>query len=535
VSETTDQRIERSAEELALEQREISISEFFTKNRHLLGFDNPTKSLLTTIKEAVDNAIDACEDAGIVPHIDVTIEELDGDNRYRVRVFDNGPGIVKEQIPNIFGKLLYGSKFHRLKMSRGQQGIGISAAGLYGQLTTGKPTVIRSKTGPDKQAHLYHVQINTSENKPEITRDEEIDWDREQGTEVMIELEGRYQRGHHSIDNYLRQTAVANPHVEIDYSPPTGEDVTYERSTDRLPEEPKEIKPHPYGVELGQLMKMLKQTDHNKVSAFLKNEFSRVSPRVCKEILGKCDDVTTKSWVKSAELEEAEQVHNAIQDTDIMAPSTDCLSRIGEDLVIKGMKEVIPGETFFAVSRSPEVYRGNPFLIEAGIAYGGDIPSDETVEVLRYANRVPLLYQRSACAISEAVNNVNWKTYNLKHPKGGQPIAPVVIMVHIASVWVPFTSESKEAIAHYPEILKEIKLALQQAGRKMRAHINKKRKKKERKRKLNYLETYVPHISDVLENILDLSDNERAELEDNLEELLRKETQVKQNGKGSSS
>ena len=532
--ETTDQRIQRSAEDLALEQREISISEFFTKNRHLLGFDNPTKSLLTTIKEAVDNAIDACEDAGILPTLEVDIEELDGENRYRVSVYDNGPGIVKDQIPKIFGKLLYGSKFHRLKMSRGQQGIGISAAGLYGQLTTGKPTAIRSRTGEDQPAHLYHVQINTSENKPEITKDEEIEWDRERGTEVRIELEGRYQRGHHSIDNYLRQTAVANPHVEIEYSPPTDEDVVYERSTEQLPEEPKEIKPHPYGVELGQLMKMIKQTDHNKVSAFLKNEFSRVSPRVCKEILSKCDDVTTKSWVKSVDLEDAEEIHNAIQDTEIMSPSTNCLSRIGEDLILKGMKDVIPGEKFFAVSRSPEVYRGNPFLVEAGIAYGGDIPADEPVEVLRYANRVPLLYQRSACAVSEAVGNVNWKTYNLNHPKGGQPVAPVVIMVHIASVWVPFTSESKEAIAHYPEILKEVKLALQQVGRKMRAHINKKQKRKERKKKLNYLEVYVPHISEVLKSILDMSEEEREDLEENLEDLLRSEAKIKENGEASS-
>ncbi len=522
--------LRKTAEEQALEQKEISISEFFTKNRHLLGFDNPTKSLLTTIKEAVDNALDACEDAGIPPNVEVSIEALDAENRYRVSVYDNGPGIVKDEIPSIFGKLLYGSKFHRLKMSRGQQGIGISAAGLYGQLTTGKPTQIRSRTAPDEPANLYHVQIDTNKNEPEITREEEIEWDRKRGTEVTIELEGRYQRGHHSIDNYLRQTAIANPHVQITYTNPKGNETVYERSTEELPEEPKEIKPHPYGVELGQLMKMIKQTDHNKISAFLKNEFSRVSPRVCKEILGKCENVTTKSWVKSADLEDAEEIHNAIQDVDIMAPSTDCLSRIGEDLILKGMKDVIPGEEFFAVTRSPEVYRGNPFLVEAGIAYGGDIPSDESVEVLRYANRVPLLYQRSACAVTEAVKKVNWKTYNLDQPGDGRPVAPAVFMVHIASVWVPFTSESKEAIAHYPEIIKEIKLALQQLGRKLRAHINKKRKKKEKKRKLNYLETYVPHISEALSNILKLKNQEQDDIEKDLEELLREKSEIEDDG-----
>lgn len=519
----------KTAEEQALEQRDISISEFFSKNRHLLGFDNPTKSLLTTIKEAVDNSLDACEDANILPDIYIEIEEV-GDNRYQVTVFDNGPGIVKEQIPNIFGKLLYGSKFHKMKMSRGQQGIGISAAGLYGQLTTGKPTIIRSRTDPDKEAHEFHVEIDTTENKPDITHEEIIEWDRERGTEVCIELEGRYKKGHYSIDNYLRQTAIANPHVEITYVTPKNEEVVYERSADVLPEEPKEIQPHPYGVELGQLMKMIKDTDHNKVSAFLKNEFSRVSPRVCKKILEKTS-LTTKSWVKSVELEEAEEIHNAIQEVDIMAPSTNCLSKIGEDLILKGMKDVIPADEFYAVTRSPDVYRGNPFLVEAGLAYGGDLEKDSPVEVLRYANRVPLLYQKSACAVTEAVQKVNWKGYKIDQGKGGTPIGAAVLMVHIASVWVPFTSESKEAIAHYPEIVKEVKLALQQLGRKLRRYINKKHKKKEKKRKLNYLEMYVPHITEALSDILRLQDQDEEKISSNLDTLLRERANVISNGK----
>jgi len=111
------------ARSMAARQRDISVSEFFTKNRHLLGFDNPQKALLTAVKEAVDNSLDACEEAGILPDLEVEIAEV-SENRYRVAVQDNGPGIVQQQVPKIFGKLLYGSKFHRLKQQRGQQGIG---------------------------------------------------------------------------------------------------------------------------------------------------------------------------------------------------------------------------------------------------------------------------------------------------------------------------------------------------------------------------------------------------------------------------
>src|SRR5580692_8226858 len=156
-----------TAHTMAAAQRDISVSEFFAKNRHLLGFDNPRKALLTTVKEAVDNSLDACEEAGILPEIWVHIQ-ASGTNRFKIGVQDNGPGILKKQIPLIFGKLLYGSKFHRLRMSRGQQGIGISAAGMYGVLTTGKPVKIISKVSKRKPTHYYEIQIDTKKNVPEI-------------------------------------------------------------------------------------------------------------------------------------------------------------------------------------------------------------------------------------------------------------------------------------------------------------------------------------------------------------------------------
>ena len=228
-----------TAESMASRQREISVSEFFTKNRHLLGFDNPAKALLTTVKEAVDNSLDACEEAGILPDILVEIHEVAGRAKarprprrerahrrgpaqFRVVVEDNGPGIVKAQIPRIFAKLLYGSKFHRLKQSRGQQGIGISAAGLYGQLTTGKPVVITSKTGKGRPAFKIDLRIDTKRNQPDVVKDETVDWDKEHGTRVEIELVAAYRGGRTGVQEYLEQTVVANPHLALMYVPPEG-------------------------------------------------------------------------------------------------------------------------------------------------------------------------------------------------------------------------------------------------------------------------------------------------------------------------
>ena len=200
-----------TAETLSRKQREISVSEFFAKNRHLLGFDSRRKALLTTVKEAVDNSLDACEESGVLPEIWVTLEATGEDFRYAVTVRDNGPGIVPKQIPNIFGKLLYGSKFHSMKQSRGQQGIGISAAAMYGQLTTGKPMDVVSRTGPRKKAVSLQVMLDTNTNKPKTLKEKTVDWDLKHGTEIRIELEAEYLKGKRSVDEFIYQVAVANP------------------------------------------------------------------------------------------------------------------------------------------------------------------------------------------------------------------------------------------------------------------------------------------------------------------------------------
>jgi DNA topoisomerase-6 subunit B len=514
----------QTAAELAKQHRDISVSEFFAKNRHLLGFDNPSKALLTTVKEGVDNSLDACEEAGVLPDIRVSISQI-SETRFRVAIEDNGPGIVRAQVPKVFGSLLYGSKFHRLRQSRGQQGIGISAAGMYGLLTTGKPIVITTRVDPKMDAHHFELVIDTKRNKPKVKRDEVVEWDKQHGTRVEIELEGAYRGGQHSVDAYIRQISLANPHAEITYVPPKAEEHGAEhkfaRVTDEIPEETAEIQPHPYGVELGVLMQMFRDTKARNVRSCLQGDFSRVSARTANEIL-KTAKLAPSRRPSEISREEAERVHKAIEATKIMAPPTDCIAPIGEDLVEKALRSEVSAEFYASVSRKPTVYRGNPFLIEVGLAYGGKLPADQTITAYRYANRVPLQYQQGACAITKAITATDWRSYQLQQPRGAPPVGPMLLMVHIASVWVPFTSESKEAIAHYPEIIKEIRLGLQECGRKVATHIRKRRRQEDEEKKRAFIVKYIPQVAIGLQQILDLNDVQRDKIVSNLTTVLEK-------------
>jgi DNA topoisomerase-6 subunit B len=565
--------IRETAESLAAKQKDISVSEFFAKNRHLLGFDNPRKALLTSVKEAVDNSLDACEEAGILPNVSVIIEDLQPDrpanakqSRYRATIVDNGPGIVRKQVENVFGRLLFGSKFHRLKMSRGQQGIGISAAGMYGLITTGKPMIIHTRPNPRKPAHHIELAMNTKTNRAEVTVDTETEdfpprsrfyglgagtrdaaflnaEDYMTGTSVTIELEGRYQKGRGSVDEFLELTAIANPHARITFVPPSrvsadeqddlplansqkealadaqppheatttqGVDPTittvekdgvifFPRGTEDLPPETKEIHPHPKGIELGILIQMMKdfEAHHTRGGTlynFLQEQFCRVSPGKAGDFC-KAASAHSRSRVCDLEPKQIEALFKAFQEAKLPAPPTDCLAPIGVRQMLAGMLKGVKAEFYAASSREPDVYRGRPFQIETGIAFGGELAADDTARVIRFANRVPLLFQQSACSSFKAVVETSWRNYNLSQPRNGLPVGPLVIMIHMASVWVPFTSESKEAIADYDEIRKEMKLALMECGRKLGTYLRKRQAMQRQAERRDVFERYIGEIS----------------------------------------
>ncbi|MCH8853333.1 MAG: DNA topoisomerase VI subunit B, partial [Planctomycetes bacterium] len=416
-------------------------------------------------------------------------------------------GMVKEQIPNIVGKLLYGSKFHRLKMSRGQQGIGISAAGMYGLLTTGRPIHITSRIARKRDAHHYQIQIDTKKNKPEIIKDETVTVDWKHGTEVTIDLVASYNKGRASVDEYMLQTAIVNPHCSFTYKSPTDSTVEYPRSVDELPPMPIEIKPHPHGVELGMMIKMLGDTTDTYLGGFLRKDFSRIGPNVANRVC-KSAGLTTRSYIARLNGQDIERLYKELQKTKLRAPATNCLAPIGTEQILSGLLQGIKAEFFTASTRPPSVYRGNPFQIEVGLAYGGelgrdkdDLPDDNgkqsdppQTRIIRFANRVPLLYQQSGCCMYKSVVETKWSNYGIPQSRGALPSAPLVILVHIASVWVPFTSESKEAVADYDEIRKEIRLAMQECGRRLGTLLKRKKKKQAFARRRDVFTRYINEV-----------------------------------------
>ncbi len=687
------------AEELAAGQREISIAEFFEKNKHMLGFDSGARGLVTAVKEAVDNALDATEEAAILPDIYVEIEEV-GDY-YRLVIEDNGPGITKAQLPKVFGKLLYGSRFHAREQSRGQQGIGISAAVLYSQLTSGQPAKITSRPKGQSRAQYFELIIDTDTNEPEIKDEKETAWDRPHGTRIELEMEAN-MRARTQLHDYIKHTAVVNPHARIELREPgLSEPLKFERATEELPAETSEIRPHPHGVELGALIKMLEATESYSVSGFLQEEFTRVGKKTAESVIDNFRDVhygrelsfeppaahvdrdveaaveaavankgaeataafasgvaeTIAGNARVTRSEVATIVHNAaeaveadtgrtfgstvrenaieaawaavtgvdeededdedIEDgaplvpqvyalideatstrkddetvqamadavarrlagldgdafrvthddlerlvadaaafvteqhdvtfgetargnvveafwsrartvpddppkvrtiaddrdaaadllaamrvTDILAPPTDCLAPITAELVEAGLRKEYEADFYAAATRDAQVHGGDPFIVEAGIAYGGEIPAEGSVEVLRFANRVPLVYQRGACATTDVLKSIGWRNYGLDQPGGsGLPNGPAVISVHVASTNVPFTSESKDALANVPAIEDEIELAVREAARELKSYLNRRRSMQQRREKQDVLGRILPEMADKVSEV----------------------------------
>ena len=509
-----------SAEDLAKKMRQVSVAEFFEKNRHLLGYENPSKSLLTIVKELVDNSLDASNEADLTPTIKVTIKQTQ-ENRFKITTEDNGPGMVEEKMGDAFGKLLYGSKFHRLRQSRGTQGIGVSGAIMYSQLTTGKPTTITSSTGKNK-IHEIKMTIDVVKNEPKIishdTKDNPKGW---HGIKISMEAEGKYSEGKQSVLEYVRQTAIANPYAKIVFDGPKGKTV-FEKVTNEIPVQPKEIKPHPYGVEVGMLRRLVHATSARNLNGFLKNDFSRVGAGSASEIckVSKLDGNRKPSTLNH---DEVDRLHKAMQTVKLISPATDVLSPLGENLIREGLKKEVNAEFFVSVTRPTAVYRGNPFLVEVGLAYGGELKKEGSAQLMRFANKVPILYHQGDCATLESVVETDWRRYGFSQSGNSMPQGQLVVLIHFASVWVPYTSEGKQAIANYPEITKEMKLGLQEAGRKLAIYVRQKKKMRDRQLRKQIFERYIPEVIDALN---DLTGVDKKKLRSDLEEITKKNTKL---------
>ncbi|MCP1663155.1 MAG: DNA topoisomerase VI subunit B [Methanocalculus sp. MSAO_Arc1] len=495
------------AEELAKQQKSISVAEFFEKNKHLLGFDSPIRGLITTLKEAIDNALDACEEAAVLPDILVIIRKTES-GTFTIAVEDNGPGIVPQQVPFVFGKLLYGSRFHQVRQSRGQQGIGISAAVLYAQLTSGVPATVISRTSAKTKAHKFSLMINTRTNEPDVLSHEEIEWALPHGTRIELEFESSISAKKRLLE-YLKYTSIVNPHarfrIEID-----SEGTVFERVSGDIPPCPQSIRPHPYGIEFGILKRMAAASDAT-VETFLQEEFSRVGKKTATEILAHAR-VPASARAADLDPQNLKKILAAMQEVRIPAPpASTCLSPIGEELILSGLEKEFALDFVKSRSRAPGVFSGHSFVVEAAIGYGGRLEAEGSARIMRFANRVPLLYQQGACAITQSVASVNWKSYGIA--QSGLPQGPVLILVHIASTNVPFTSESKDAVASIPEIEKEIVLALQDLGRDLKAFLSRRDRSRIAEDRARAVCAIIPDIADKVAEIVGKPVPETAAIE----------------------
>ncbi|MCK4319664.1 DNA topoisomerase VI subunit B [Candidatus Micrarchaeota archaeon] len=465
---------------------EYSVAEFFKKNKQMLGFSGKIRSLTTIVHEYITNSVDACEENGILPEIEVNITEA-GEERYKVRVRDNGPGITKENLGKAFGMMLAGTKFHRYVQQRGQQGIGAAGCTMYAVITTGQPVHVISGNG--KKRIECNIGIDFKENKPVITNlKEEASGFR--GIIVEGEFgEVKYGKGEYSVDEYLKRTALANPHISMFFKDPAGGEIIISRATENLPRKAPEVKPHPLGLSAHDLLERAKATEYTKLSSFLQNEFSRVSLNRIKELAGFVSVDLDKN-PKKMEWKEAVELIKGFKKIKWIAPATDSVVPIGKEQIERSLRNVLDPEYIHVTERSPKIYRGGvPFIVEVGIGYGGSIKSSG--KIMRFANRTPLLFDSGGDGITQTLKTIDWRRYGIKNFDA----EPVTVLVNIASVHIPYTTAGKQSIAPEKEITDEIKNAVMEAGRSMGRYLSGRIREKEKDAKRKLLLRYVKQLS----------------------------------------
>lgn len=507
-----------------------STAEYFAKNLQQVGFSSQTKAVLTTLKEAVDNSLDACEENGILPEITVTIEKagsgsLKNSDQIRIRVEDNGPGIDEGDVPKVFGEYLASSKFGRGRCSRGQQGIGISAATTWAQLTSATGARIVSKTKKMRKALSCVVEVDIKNNKGIVKDRDMIDWDRTNGTTVEFLIDGRIQlNGDAGLISYLNGTSLVNPHLTLHFNLPEMPKQTIERVSTVIPEIPEATEPHPHTMKLGEFIAHSHLFGRIKVKDWLKRGFSRIHEGVLADLVKTAGikNALLEKIVDSVNETEFKDLFVGIQNLQLMAPSTKSVISIGEEALAKSIKRLGAVDFFAVMTRKPTICDFKPVSVEVAVARLEDrsIEAESSVQVIRFANRVPLQFDKSACAIVHAIESVNWRAYGLAQPKGSVPQGPYIIAVSVVSPFIKFKNASKETIDASDELVEELRRALIQAGQKLSKHIRREEKANDLEQKIRHIEQFGPILVDGLVKIVDASAARKAKAEEGLKKIL---------------
>lgn len=508
-----------------------STAEYFAKNLQQVGFSSPTKAVLTTLKEAVDNALDACEEANILPELTVSIQKLgNGSSRntdlIEIIVEDNGPGIELEDLPKVFGEYLASSKFGRGRCSRGQQGIGISAATTWAQLTNATGVKVISKTKSMRKAVTATVDVDIKGNRGLLKNKETMEWDRPHGIRVDFRIDGRIQlNGDGGLLTYLEGTTLVNPHLTLHYKLLDENMVHVERVSDSVPEIPPSTLPHPHTMKLGEFMTHAALFGKITLENFIKKGFSRVTDQTIKAMVAKGlpRNNLNRSLAQISE-EEFKKIFQVIQETELVNPSTKSVLTVGEEGLAKSIHRLGEVDFFSVVTRKPTICDHKPVVVEAAIARfltRGD--PDTPVQLLRFANRVPLQFDKGACAITRAVESVNWRAYGLMQPKDSLPQGPFVFAVSVTSPFIKFKNASKETIDGGEDLIEEIRRTLMQAGQKLSRHIRAEDKAADLERKLQHIEKFGPILVEGLARIVGATKSREERAEEGLKKLLGRE------------
>jgi DNA topoisomerase-6 subunit B len=507
----------RGADEIFKEFKEHSIAEFFKKNRQMLGYSGKVRSLVTVVHEYVTNSLDACEEAGILPEIGVAVTEL-GEEKYRVVEYDNGPGIPKNHVGKALASMLAGTKFHRYMQQRGQQGIGASGCTLFAQITTGKPIFAKSSIGGGK-GYSCNIAVDTMHNKPIITNLTDIN---EDFTGLHVEGEFadvKYENSDHGIYEYLRRTALSNPHARIKFTDPEGKEYVFERAIEKQPERPEPVKPHPLGIFVNDLLDFAKASESRKLSSFLVETFARVTPNKVSELREIVKDVDFDKDPKTLTWHDAEELIKGIKSVKWIAPDAAQIKAIGSEQIRIALKNILDPEFMHVVERRPRVFRGGiPFIVEAAVAFGGSAgkKTEQGYEgnILRFANRVPLLFDNSSCAITAAARSIDWKRYSIDIET-----QPVSVFVNVSSVYIPYSGVGKEAIAQEDEIIDEIKLAVMDAARGVQHYVSGKQKVASETGRYKMIMRYTKQLAKDLGSI---TGKDPKDIEEDIERLVAK-------------
>ncbi|MFX1509061.1 MAG: DNA topoisomerase VI subunit B [Promethearchaeota archaeon] len=466
----------------------ISPADFFYRNRSIAGFDNSMRALYTAVRELVENSLDACEDGGFLPTIDVKLKEA-SHNWFKLRVQDNGIGVPRDHILPAFGQILYGSKYEH-KQARGRFGLGGKMAFLFGQITTSEPLQVIS--APLDGEHVFDVMLrqDIEENKPELMKwERRKNRDNDHGCILEFTLEGNWRSAKRYIIDYIQQTALITPYASLTFTEPDGTVHKYKRSVKTLPPPPQPVNPHPKGMDIEQLSRVIEDTKTTDMVTFLRTHFHRVGPKTAKAFL-KTINMPYSQDPRGLKPNDLVKIARGFEEYDKwLPPDARVLSPLGVKLLEAGIHSTLNPEFVQVTQRPPNSYGGHPFIVECGLAYGGDVPMKESIIIYRFANRIPLIFDEYKDVSAKVIRAIPWSRYRIR------PGMPIAAFVAVVSTKIPFKTAGKEFIADLTELEYDIRMGLMECARGLKGHLRQKEKVQRERVRASVYEKYLPIIA----------------------------------------